>query len=65
MTDELLTPKELASALKRHISYVYAMRRKGFRMVAQRTTLNAALQWLLSNPYPCTRKDAQKRAHTR
>jgi len=49
---ELLSPKELAARLKRHTSYVYAMKRRGFRMVAGRTTLQAALVWLTKNPYP-------------
>ena len=52
MTDELLTPKELAFVLKRNVTYVYAMRRRGFAMVCYRTTLKAALEWLLRNPQP-------------
>ncbi len=53
--DELLDAKELAKALKRSVSYVYAMRRKGFVMVGQRTTLGQALLWLQEHPHPCKR----------
>lgn len=52
MTDPLLTPKELAGQLKRHVSYVYAARRRGMPMPAYRTTLGAALAWLSKNPFP-------------
>jgi hypothetical protein len=54
MTD-LLTSKELASALKRSLDYVYAMRKAGFPMPGKRATLAAALVWLTDNPNP-TRK---------
>lgn len=53
---ELITCKELACLLKRHVSYVYAMKKRGFRMVAGRTTLSAALHWLEKNPQPRCRK---------
>lgn len=49
-TGPLLTSKELAWQLKRHVSYVYGMRRAGFPMPAGRTTLAAALDWLGKNP---------------
>jgi len=63
MTEELITCKELASLLKRSPSYVYAMRRRGFRMIAYRTTLGAALQWLAANSQP--RKRAGTKTATR
>ncbi len=44
--EELLTCKELAVLLKRHVSYVYAMRRAGFRMPGGTATLVEARQWL-------------------
>jgi len=53
--DELLSAKELASRLKRCESYVDYMKKKGFRMIAGRTTLRAALTWLAKHPKPCTR----------
>lgn len=31
------------------------MKRRGFRMIAQRTTLTAAIAWLAKNPEPCKR----------
>lgn len=46
MTDQLLTCKELASALRRNISYVYAMRRRGFKMPGNVSSLRRALHWL-------------------
>lgn len=56
MIDEpLLSAKELASRLGRSRSYVVWMKRRGFRMVAQRTTLTAAIAWLAKNPEPCKR----------
>jgi len=56
MIDEpLLSPKELASKLGRSYSYVEAMRRGGFKMIAHRTTLTAAIAWLARNPEPCRR----------
>lgn len=50
--DELLSSKELAGRLKRSPSYVYAMRRQGFAMIAGRTTLRAAIFWLRRNQFP-------------
>lgn len=52
MKIELLTPKELAGALKRNVSYVYAMRARGFSMPGNRGTLADALAWLTSHPQP-------------
>lgn len=52
--EELLSVKELAIRLKRSESYVWAMRRRGFRMIAGRTTMTAALQFLVKVPNPCS-----------
>lgn len=49
-TGPLLTVKELAWEIKRHPSYVYAMRQAGFKMPGYRTTVAAALDWLDRNP---------------
>lgn len=49
-TGPLLSVKELAFEMKRHPSYVYAMRQAGFKMPGNRTTLAAALDWLARNP---------------
>jgi hypothetical protein len=46
----LLSVKELAWQMKRHASYIYAMRQAGFQMPGNRTTLAAALDWLARNP---------------
>jgi hypothetical protein len=46
----LLSVKELAWQMKRHPSYIYAMRQAGFSMPGNRTTLAAALDWLARNP---------------
>ena len=47
---QLLSVKELAWRLNRHPNYVYCMRRAGFHMPGNRTTLEAAIQWLEENP---------------
>lgn len=61
MIDEpLLSAKQVADKLGRHITYVYAMKRHGFRMVAGRTTLTAVITWLARNPEP--RAGSRKRA---
>lgn len=49
-TGPLLTIKELAWEMKRHPSYIYAMRQAGFKMPGYRTTLAAAMDWLAKNP---------------
>ena len=60
-TEQLLTAKELAAALRRHPTYVYAMRKAGFPMPGFRATLSAAIAWVADHPQP--RKIT--RAHTR
>lgn len=52
MSDELLTVCELAAKLKRAESYVWAMRRRGFRMIAGRAYLRDALSFLEKCPQP-------------
>lgn len=60
MIDEpLLSAKELAERLGRSRGYIFAMKRRGFKMVAHRTTLTAAIAWLSRNPEPY-----KKREHT-
>lgn len=54
--DELLSVKELAARLKRSEAYVWQMRKRGFRMVAGRTTLGAAIAFLSRCPRPFSRK---------
>jgi hypothetical protein len=49
---ELLTRKELAAALKRHVSYVSAMRRKGFKMPGGTATLAEAREFLRRVKWP-------------
>lgn len=55
-TEPLLSSKELASKLGRSISYVKAMRRRGFKMPEHRTKLSIALRWLAKHPEPCRHK---------
>jgi hypothetical protein len=59
--EQLLTAKELAEALRRHPTYVYAMRKAGFPMPGFRATLSSAIAWVTDHPQP--RKST--RAHTR
>lgn len=54
--EELLSAKELAAKLKRSTGYVKAMKRIGFRMIAGRTTLTAAIAFLAKNPMPCRKR---------
>lgn len=56
IAEPLLSMKELADKLGRSYSYVRAMRRRGFRMVAGRTTLTAAIKFLAQVDKPCARK---------
>lgn len=50
--EELISVKQLATRLGRHENYVRTMKRVGFKMIAGRTTLTAALNWLSRNPQP-------------
>ena len=50
--DELLTTKELAAKLRRHVTYIYAMKRQGFRMTARLATLREAQEWLTIHGQP-------------
>lgn len=43
---DLLTCKELATSLRHHVSYVYAMRARGFKMPGGTATLEEAREWL-------------------
>lgn len=58
--EELLSIKELAQKLKRSESYIFAMKRRGFKMLAGRTTLSAALKFLAVIPSPCSRVKMRK-----
>lgn len=49
---KLLSPKELADALSRSRTYVFAMKRAGFPMQGNRATLAEARAWLALNPNP-------------
>lgn len=48
----LYTSKELAEKLRRHVNFVYAMRRLGFRMPGGTATLAEARAFLLRHPQP-------------
>lgn len=61
--EPLLTCKELAMRLRRSVTYVYAMRKAGFLMPADRATLSRALGWLARNPRP--RKRAEQHGRPR
>jgi hypothetical protein len=53
---ELLTSKELAGALKRHVSFVYAMKARGFKMPGGLATVEQALRHLARHPCPRGKK---------
>lgn len=44
--NQLLDAKGLAERLGFNVSYVYAMKRRGFKMTARRTTFAVAWKWL-------------------
>ena len=48
--NELLYPKELAAALRRSRTYVFAMKRAGFPMPGGTATLQEARDWLRTHP---------------
>jgi hypothetical protein len=54
-TNELLDSKELAKQLKRHVSFVYAMRQRGFQMPGGRASIDEALRWLSNHIAPKSR----------
>lgn len=51
MEGALLTVKELACALKKNSSYIYAMRAQGFLMPGGTATLGQAKMWLMMFPH--------------
>lgn len=52
MKTDLLSIKELAFALGRGRTYVFAMKVRGFRMPGGRATLAEARVWLATHPKP-------------
>lgn len=52
MSDDLLSVKELASAIGRNRTYVFAMKRKGFSMPGNRASIRQAISFLVRNPAP-------------
>lgn len=50
--EALFTPKELAFLLKRARTYVYAMKRQGFKMPGGKATLGEARAWEATHPAP-------------
>jgi hypothetical protein len=55
LTGEYLNVKELAFVLKKHPSYIYAMRARGFPMPGGVATVRDARAWLAQNPAPKSR----------
>jgi DNA-binding CsgD family transcriptional regulator len=52
MTEKLLSIKEIADRLGRSESYIFAMKRNGFKMTGNRATLTEARSFLLICPKP-------------
>lgn len=46
----LLSAKQLAFMLNRHINYIYCMKKAGFEMPGNRSSLEDCLRWLTENP---------------
>jgi hypothetical protein len=57
---ELLTTKELASALGRSRSYICAMKARGFPMPGGTATIEEARAWLSANPPPRGRRGTKR-----
>jgi hypothetical protein len=53
--DVLLSPKQLAAELGRDVSYIYAMKKRGFALPGGLSTVNNCLLWLSKNPPPRSR----------
>jgi len=51
-TDELLSVKELAVAIKKHPNYIYAARARGFKMPGGLATVTEFRAWLSVNEPP-------------
>lgn len=51
--NQLLSPKELAEALRRSDRYVRHMKSRGFKMPGGYATFEDARNWLEKNPAPC------------
>jgi hypothetical protein len=58
MSAPRLTCKELAERLRRHVTFVYAMKKIGFDMPGGTATLDAALHFLRRHPKPRARRKA-------
>lgn len=64
--NELHDAKTLAIRLKRHSSFVYAMKQRGFKMPGGRASVNQALRWLSNHIAPKSRlwgKSGSKRVN--
>ena len=48
--ERLLSSKELAYYLGRHVNYIYLMKKAGFPMPGKRATLASAVHWLEHHP---------------
>jgi hypothetical protein len=54
--EALLTIKELAAAVKRHRSYISAMKRDGFPMPGGLASVREFREFLARNPFPRRRR---------
>ncbi len=59
----LYTCKEMASLLRKHVGYLYAMRKAGFIMLAGVASLQEALDWLREHPNFTKRRAWEHRRH--
>lgn len=57
MSDSLLSVKELASALNRSRTYIFAMKRSGFLMPGNRASVRQAMAFLVRNPEPRAKRN--------
>jgi hypothetical protein len=57
---DLLDVKGLALEMKRSVSYVTNMKKRGFEMPGGRATLASAMEWIGRNPSPCSKKKKKR-----
>ena len=59
--ERLLFPKELAGALRRGRTFIWAMKKLGFRMPGGTATLTEARRFLEDHPHPTSRLNTTER----
>lgn len=64
MSEPLLNTNELAAALRRSRTYVWAMKARGFQMPGGAATLSEARAWLILHPHPRAKNESAEHGGT-